>query len=389
MRMTFWHILITTGIIVGLVYYFVPFVRYLLIPFSGGTKAPDSLMVRFLDIHTAIDIPENQHIVSDAHQQFTDIDQVHEQGGWINSKPLTLKQLYGQNKCILINFWSLSCIKCLRSTPYIQELWNRYKDYGLTVIGVHTPTYDFEKDPHAIFDAVKRAHITYPILTDAYKKTWKKFGNYFLPGIYLINPQGVIVYTHFGEGNYAQTEHAIRETLKKSGHDLPEQKPLSTYLDPVIRRSTQELYAGPKFLRKPYGTQEQPQAKQTILFTLPSKIDPNKIYLEGMYQCGTDYVQNKTEGKIIIDYLANSPYFVLAPENSAKPVHVEVLIDGQPLSAEMQGADIQEIQGKKMMVVDQARIYYPLAHNVAYGRHTITLIAQPGLKFYALTCGTY
>lgn len=389
MRVTFWHILATAFILIGLAYYCVPFVRYLLIPFSGGTKAPESLMIRFFGIHAAIDTQNHEQIFSDSFKQVDSIDAVPEQGGWINSSPLALDQLYAQNKCILINFWSLSCMKCLRSIPYLQELWDYYKDYGLMVIGVHSPVFNFEKDPHAILYAIKRAHITYPVMTDAQKKTWEKFGNYFLPGMYLINPQGIIKYTNFGEGNYAQMEHAIREVLKKAGRKVPPVKAATTYLDPIIRRSTQELYAGAHCLRKPYGTPEQPQNKQTILFTLPSKIDPDKLYIEGMYQCGSDYVQNKTEGKIIVNYLANAPYFVLAPTDAQKTIFVEVLLDNQPLPADIKGIDIKEVEGKYGLLVDQARIYYPIVHRAPYGRHTITLVAQPGLRFYSALFGTY
>lgn len=389
MRITFWHILATTLIILGLSYYFIPFVRYLLIPFSGGTKAPESLMIRFLEINTAIDTQTQEPIFSDGLQQVPTINQVPEQGGWINSRSLDLEQLYAHNKCVLISFWNLGSIKCLRSMPHIQDLWVRYKDHGLMVIGVHSPTFSFEKDPHAILAAIERMNISFPILTDGNKKTWKKFGNHFSPGFYLINPQGIIIYTHFEEGSYDKIEHAVRECLKKSGHELPQASCASTYLDPIIRRSTPELYAGAKLLRKPYGNQEQPRAGHTILFALPSKIDPDKLYVEGMCSCNADYIQNKTEGKITVNYLANAPYFALAPTDMQAPVAVEVLLDGQPLPTQMQGPDIQDVGGKKIMMVNQARLYYPIEHKAPYGKHIITLIAQPGLKFYSTSFGTY
>lgn len=389
MRLTFWHILAGALIIFGLSYYFIPFVRYLLIPFSGGTKAPESLMIRFLEVNTAIDTQTNEQIFANRSQQVATIDQVPEQAGWINSKALDLDDLYEENKSVLIYFWSSCCMKCLRAVPYIQDFWNRYKDHGLVVIGVHTPFFEFEKNPRVIFKEIERSHITYPVATDGNKKIWKKFGNHFCPALYLINPQGIIVYTHFGEGNQSQTEHAICQSLKKSGHTLPATKKPVAYLDPIIRRCTQELHAGAKTLHKPFGNAEQPIAKHTILFTLPIKIEPDKIYIQGMYYCDTDHVQNKTEGTIIVNYLANAPYLVLAPADEKTPLLVEVLLDDQPIPTEIQGTDIKDIAGKKIMIVDQARIYYPLMHKAPYGRHTITLKAPPGLKFYSINFGTY
>jgi len=389
MKLNFWHILFALFLTFALAYYFIPLVRYLLIPFSGGTKAPDSLMMRFLDLNVAIDAHEPIRILADQKERVATIEQVPEQNGWINSLPLDLKELYAQNKCVLISFWNLSCLKCIQVAPYTQALWDRYSSSGLIVIGVHTPDFDFEKKPNSLLEAIEKTSITFPVVTDGSKKIWNKFGNHFRPANYLINPQGIIIYTNFGLGNYAQQEHAIREALKKAGHQLPMLKEDSHYLEPVIRRSSQELCAGVQRLKKPYGTQEQPHKKQTVLFSKCCKIEPDKLYVEGMHACNAEYVESIAEANYTVNYLANAIYAVLAPADRTKPVEIEVLLDNELVKTPFQGPDLKEIEGRTTMIVNQARLYYPIAHNAPYGRHTLTLKAPAGLRFYSFNFGTY
>lgn len=389
MKLNFWHILFAFFLCFALAYYFIPFVRYLLIPFSGGTKAPDSLIVRFLDLHVAIDAQESKRILANELDPVESIEQVPTQSGWINSLPLDLQQLYAHNKCVLIYFWNLSCLKCIQSIPYVQTLWDRYKDAGLIVIGVHTPSFDFENAPAALLAAVEKANITFPVVTDGNKKIWNKFGNHFRPAMYLINPQGVIIYTNFGQGNYAQQEHAVREALKKAGNQLPQIIQTSDYLEPIIRRSTQEVYAGAKRFKKPYGNPEQPQKKQTVLFSMPKKNEPDILYVEGMHTCAADYIQNLTPATYSIDYLANTPYAILAPANCNEPLDVEILLDNEPVKTEFQGADLVEKDARTIMAVKQSRLYYPISNKAPYGRHTLTIKAPPGLRFYSFNFGTY
>lgn len=132
-------------------------------------------------------------------------------GPWINSEPLSLPQLRG--KVVLVEFWTYSCINCLRVLPHVSQWHQRYAAQGLTVIGVHTPEYGYERVGANVRAAVKRLGVGYPVVQDNGFRIWNAYGNRYWPALYLIDRQGRIVYRHFGEGDYARTEAAIREQL--------------------------------------------------------------------------------------------------------------------------------------------------------------------------------
>ncbi|WP_372240763.1 redoxin domain-containing protein [Pseudomonas sp. CK-NBRI-02] len=131
---------------------------------------------------------------------------------WINSEPLTLEQLRGQ--VVLVEFWTYDCVNCQRALPHVQQWHERYRDQGLVVIGVHTPEYAHEQVTANLDEAVGRLGITYPVAQDNDYRTWNAFGNRYRPALYLIDQGGRIVYQHFGEGAYAETETKIRQLLQ-------------------------------------------------------------------------------------------------------------------------------------------------------------------------------
>lgn len=130
---------------------------------------------------------------------------------WLNSGPLKLKDLRG--KVVLVDFWTYSCINCIRTLPFVKAWHDRYKDQGLVIIGVHTPEFAFERDTRNVQSALKRFGITYPVAQDNRYATWKAFENQYWPATYLIDKQGRIMGKHFGEGDYAETEAAIQALL--------------------------------------------------------------------------------------------------------------------------------------------------------------------------------
>lgn len=130
---------------------------------------------------------------------------------WLNSPPLTLSQLRG--KVVLVDFWTYSCINCIHTLPYVQQWYQKYKDQGLVVVGVHTPEFAFERDTGNVRDAIRRYGLTYPVAQDNRYATWKAYDNMYWPGFYLVDKNGKIVYTHFGEGDYDKTEAAIKAQL--------------------------------------------------------------------------------------------------------------------------------------------------------------------------------
>jgi thiol-disulfide isomerase/thioredoxin len=140
--------------------------------------------------------------------EFTGIDK------WLNSDPLTLQQLRG--KVVLVDFWTYTCINCIHVLPYVKTWNQKYKDQGLVVVGVHTPEYPFERDTDNVRKAIKRFDITFPVAQDNRYATWNAYGNQYWPAFYLVDKKGHVVYTHFGEGDYEQTEAKIKALLAEN-----------------------------------------------------------------------------------------------------------------------------------------------------------------------------
>jgi thiol-disulfide isomerase/thioredoxin len=145
---------------------------------------------------------------SHAAPEFTGIDK------WLNSDPLTVQQLRG--KVVLVDFWTYTCINCIHVLPYVKAWNQKYKDQGLVVVGVHTPEYSFERDTDNVQKAIKRFGITYPVAQDNHYATWSAYDNQYWPAFYLVDKKGQVVYTHFGEGDYDQTEAEIKALLAEN-----------------------------------------------------------------------------------------------------------------------------------------------------------------------------
>lgn len=135
---------------------------------------------------------------------------------WINSEPLNIKELNQQGKVVLIDFWTYACINCQRSIPFVLEWYEKYKDQGLVVIGVHTPEFRFEQNVETVKSEMAKYPVVYPVAIDNDYKTWRAFQNHYWPGKYLIDVHGNIVYTRFGEGGYDITEAKIVELLESA-----------------------------------------------------------------------------------------------------------------------------------------------------------------------------
>ncbi|PVY77792.1 thioredoxin family protein [Cupriavidus alkaliphilus] len=133
---------------------------------------------------------------------------------WLNSEPLTMQQLRG--KVVLVDFWTYSCINCVNTLPYVKQWYEKYKDQGLVVVGVHTPEFPFEKSTANVQAALKRFDIRYPVAQDNMYGTWSAYRNQYWPATYLIDTTGRIVYQHYGEGRYKETEAEIQRLLAAS-----------------------------------------------------------------------------------------------------------------------------------------------------------------------------
>ncbi len=296
---------------------------------------------------------------------FTGID------GWLNTAPLTLADLRG--KVVLIDFWTFSCVNCVRTIPHLQALYNDYKGDGFVIVGVHSPEFDFEKVQANIAAAVTRLGVTWPVAIDSQMATWNAYQNQFWPAEYLLDQQGRVAYTSFGEGDYAQTDAAVAELLKVRTAALP----AST---PVPGNTTPELYAGSERGQladnEVYGTLGAPLA-------YPDHGPPqtqNAVQVTGTWTDQGQYLQADTSGHVRLDFTANSVYIVAGTPGAALSVSVKV--DGKVVSAGESGA---ALTGSGFTVARQD--LFQLLAGVSPGYHLIDLTVPAGFRIYTFTFG--
>lgn len=293
--------------------------------------------------------------------------------GWINSKPLTAKQLKG--KVVLVDFWDYSCINCIRTIPYIRAWAEKYKDSGLVVIGVHTPEFDFEKQLPNVQKAVQKFGITYPVALDSNGAIWNAFNNEYWPAHYFIDAKGKVRYEHFGEGNYDQSERWIQELLKEANA-----KPMPASSVSVQGQGDQAAadasdmhspetyigYARAEHFASPSGIKRD--AEQ--LYTEPAAPRLNQWGLVGKW---VDHQQvavlQSAGGKIIFHFHARDLHLVLGPGADGKPVRFRVTIDGQA-PGQNHGVDT-DAQGNG--VVTGYRLYQLVRQKGAITDHIFTI----------------
>ena len=304
--------------------------------------------------------------------------------GYINTTPEDLKAAM-KDKVILYDFWTYSCINCIRTLPYITAWNTKYADQGLLIIGIHSPEFEFEKDFNNVQTAVKQYDIVYPVVQDNEMKTWKAFENRYWPRKYITDSEGYIRYDHIGEGGYAETEKIIQELLQERnqllGLNIVSAQPLVDLEEhQFIASQTPELYFGYNFAfgRNQLGNSEGFKPDQIVTYSLPEKLTRDYFYLEGQWQNFDDRMKLVSEnGKVILPYFARSVNIVAANESELK-----ILLDGNPVSPESAGTDVQDgaahISGDRL---------YNLISSPDAGAHTLTIIAKPGFEIYTFTFG--
>lgn len=277
---------------------------------------------------------------------------------WINSPPLSLMELKG--KVVLIDFWTYSCINCVRTLPYLEKWYADYKDDGLVIIGVHTPEFEFEKDPKNVASAAERLGVKYPIAQDNDYKTWIAFHNHYWPAHYLIDKNGELRMVHYGEGDYAGTENAIRELLGMPATIIPE-------VAPSIRPLTLETYLGTD-RGKSYSPENQIQPNAIAQYDYKTPLAEGQVGLKGKWKVeGQRITAEGDDSYLDLDYLAKQVYLVLSGSSSTP---IQVALDGH-----MEGEI--KIDGNRMYTIVVAD----------YGRHLLSLKIPKGISAYAFTFG--
>ncbi|MCS5710396.1 redoxin family protein [Candidatus Berkiella aquae] len=263
--------------------------------------------------------------------EFSDIQ------AWINSSPLTMKQLIG--KVVLIDFWTYSCINCIRTLPYVKGWDQKYRQYGLVVVGVHSPEFIFEKDINNVEDAVKRFDITYPVALDNQLRTWQNFQNHFWPAHYLIDRNGRVVYTHFGEGEDEITEHNIRVLLNLG----KEEKNTSEGTQHYLSDQTSETYLG--YIRQEnFVNKDSITKNQSAYYHFPERLRLHQWSLEGEWRFESEkIVSTGTNVAIRLHFKAKQVYLVMGNQTQ-KPITIRILLDGKSVNEiEVRGHQLYEI----------------------------------------------
>jgi cytochrome c biogenesis protein CcdA/thiol-disulfide isomerase/thioredoxin len=306
---------------------------------------------------------------------------------WLNSQPLNRDRLKGH--VVLIDFWTYSCINCLRTLPYIRAWADRYKDNGFIVIGVHTPEFAFEKDADNVKRAVKELQIAYPVPLDNDYAIWKAFSNQFWPADYLVDASGRIRYHHFGEGKYGETESHIQELLKENNPQLTfngdtKVSGSGTEAPPDSDVQSPETYVGydraDSFLSPGGFAKDTPHA-----YTVPPHLELNQWALSGNW---TDEAQvatlNSLPGKIVYRFHARDVHLVLGPTKEGKPIRFRVRIDGKA-PEENHGVDTDP---KGNGTVVEHRLYQLIRLKNAVDDHTFEIeFLDPGVQAFAFTFG--
>jgi cytochrome c biogenesis protein CcdA/thiol-disulfide isomerase/thioredoxin len=306
---------------------------------------------------------------------------------WLNSPPLSAESLRG--KVVLVDFWTYSCINCLRSLPYVKRWYDEYKDHGLVVIGVHAPEFAFEKDPDNVRRAVQELGIRYPVALDDDYAIWRGFANHYWPAHYFIDASGNIRGHHFGEGDYPESERTLRELLTEAGYtDLPAAGAPPTAAGVEAAADMDQDRSGETYLgyrradgfRSPGGfAQDRSKA-----YALPQWLDLNQWALAGSWTDGAEKaVLNAAPGKIEFRFSARDLHLVLG-SGGGKPVRFRVLLDGAAPGAN-HGVDT-DASGNG--VIDQERLYQLIRQTPPVTEHTFSIeFLDPGVEAYSFTFG--
>jgi cytochrome c biogenesis protein CcdA/thiol-disulfide isomerase/thioredoxin len=301
---------------------------------------------------------------------------------WFNTpggRPLSIADLTGRGRVVLIDFWTYTCINCIRTLPYVEAWDAKYRADRLTVVGVHSPEFAFEKDAGNVADAISDYGIHYPVVQDNELGTWSAFGNQYWPAKYLIDADGEVRYVHFGEGDYDQTEAAIRSLLAEAGSiDLgSDAKPGAVQTaDPDLR--TPETYLG---YARAQGWVNGPQLGSKDYGALDAgSLDLNQFAYAGAWDVQEESARALHDAGVALSFQARRVFLVLG--SPGRPRELQVLLDGRPISDADAGADVH---GGTATI--SAQRLYRLVDLPEAGRHTLELRFQPGIAGYAFTFG--
>ncbi|MCV0367397.1 MAG: redoxin domain-containing protein [Nitrosopumilus sp.] len=305
---------------------------------------------------------------------------------YLNTTPEELKKQI-ENKVVLYDIWTYSCINCVRTLPYITAWDDKYEEQGLLVIGIHSPEFEFEKNPENVKMAIEKYGIEYPVVMDNDMETWKAFENRYWPRKYIADHEGYIRYDHIGEGGYQETEKIIQQLLEERNASLGIQMASS---GPLVELEefehtmfrTPELYFGYNFAqnRNQLGSDEGFQPEKIVSYSEPDKIDLHKFYPIGNWKNHEDSMElASANGSIKLLYNAKEVNLVTA--NNAE---LEIFLDGEPLPSKYSGKDIIF---ENKITVSEPGLYNIISSEIS-SSHTMEIkVVGKGFQIFTFTFG--
>ena len=304
---------------------------------------------------------------------------------YINSNSsLTLSSLKG--KVVLVDFWTYSCINCIRTLPYLKAWNEKYADKGLVIVGVHTPEFDFEKDPANVRAAVNKFNITYPVLMDNDYSIWNSYSNQYWPHEFLIDANGKVRYDQIGEGGEVQLEQEIQSLLSEANNSNSSLGSLASSnmssQGDLSQISTPEIYLGYRFARSPLGNVEGFSPENIVYYNFSGQPVPNQVYLNGNWKNNLDNMElTDNSGLVTLYYKAGKVHIVAG---SLSRSNLSISIDGKSINSTKIGSDADE---NSIVEVTNQRLY-TLVDSDDYSPHKITFnVSGSGFRLYTFTFG--
>lgn len=293
---------------------------------------------------------------------------------------------YLENKVVLYDIWTYSCINCIRTLPYITAWDEKYSDEGLVIVGVHSPEFEFEKDISNVRTAVEKYGINYPVVLDNNKEIWDAFENRYWPRKYIADHEGYIRYDHIGEGDYAKTERVIQSLLAERAASLGMRVDADQELVDIEEfeheTRTPELYFGYNFAfgRNQLGNEEGFQPNMEVSYQIPEHLENNHFYLDGTWKnLGDRMVMTSESGRIVLPYYAKQVNIVAAGDAT-----LEILIDGKPIPEDIAGSDV--IEGDRVRT-SESTLYNLVDADNASSRTIEIVVNNSGFEIYTFTFG--
>lgn len=308
-------------------------------------------------------------------------------GTWIQGPEVSIS--FCRGAVVLVEFWESTCVNCVRTLPYMKVWHERYASRGLTIVGVHTPEFEFTADAGTVAAAVKAEGIPYPVLLDRGGKSWERFANHYWPSRYLIDARGYLRYEHFGEGAYGQTEEWIQRLLQEAGDTAPMPPPLEPVRDEdrpgaVCHPATREIHAGfhRGKLLAPEGYRPGEEVRHQERSEGPAP--PGMFTARGLWFHEAEYLETRGPGaalELVCD--AAGVNVVLAPGGE-----LDLEVDGAPVRLEERGEDVTERDGRTVAAWDRGQMVRLVSGGSFRRRRLALRFPQAGVRVYAFSFTT-